>query len=293
MSSYRPYNLTPNENWSPEQWHDSTSHEPEHSNRNTWQPIFPHPTPPRNIPHNYRRVVHDPWLPVTERPIPVPHGATSYPYPGQPRRRPSHPPVRVLVHDDDIPRHAPYPRPSQPPFESPPPWFLQNQPQNRDESKLSSDEQKSALNKLKKEIYNPVQTKVARQVSLYFRGLKNNMNNTTNESKKDNDEDGKRCAICLEDFVPKEMVTVTPCSHMFHEDCIVPWVTSHGSCPVCRFAICERMKQSTDSSVRTTEITMPHDLMVERGLISIMRAFDENFELDQIRSILLPRLTRG
>ncbi|KAK4342262.1 hypothetical protein RND71_038078 [Anisodus tanguticus] len=294
MSSNRPYNFTPYENWSNGQWHDPNSHGPEHNNWNRWQPIFPRPPPPREIPQNPRRIVHDPWLPVTERPFQVAPSATRYPYAGQPRRRTPHPP---LVHNDDIPRHAPYPRPNQLPFDSPPPWFLQNQETSRDNSKLSPNEQKATLNKLKKEIYNPVQTKVAKKVGLYFRGLNNNMNNTTNESEKDKDEDGQRCSICLEDFVPKEMVTVTPCSHIFHEDCIVPWVTSHGSCPVCRFAICERMKQNTtDSSARTTTATNtmpPHDLMVERDLISIMRAFDETFELDQIRSILLPRLTRG
>lgn len=177
---------------------------------------------------------------------------------------------------------------------------MQSNETSRDESKLSPNEQKETLNKLKKEIYNPVQSKVAKQVGLYFRGLNNNMNNsTTNESRKDNDEDGKRCSICLEDFVPKEIVTVTPCNHMFHEDCIVPWVTNHGSCPVCRFGICERMKQdTTDSStpMRTSNATNtmpPYEVMMERDLISIMRAFDETFELDQIRSVLLPRLTRG
>lgn len=285
------------ETWSNGQWHDPISHGPENSNWNGWQPIFPLPSPPREIPQNPRRVVHDPWLPATERPIPVPPGATSSPFPGQPRRRPTRPPVRVLAHDDDIPRHTSYLRPSQRPFDFPPPWFMQNMETSRDESKLSPNEQKETLNKLKKEIYNPVQKKVAKKVNLYFRGLNNNMNNTTNEPEKDKDEDGKRCSICLEDFVPKEMVTVTPCSHMFHDDCIVPWVTNHGSCPVCRFAICERMKQdTTDSSIPRTSATNtmpPHELMVERSLISIMRAFDDTFELDQIRSILLPRLTRG
>ncbi|CAN4103201.1 unnamed protein product [Withania somnifera] len=287
----RPYYITPYDNWSNGQWHDPNSQGPENSNWNRWQPIFPRPSPPREIPQNPRRVVHDPWLPVAERQFPVPPGATSYPYPGQPRRHPTHPPL------DEIPRYASHPRARQLPFDSPPPWFMQNVETTRDESKLSPDEQKATLKKLKKEIYNPVQTKVAKKVNLYFRGLNNNMNNTTNEPEKDKDEDGKRCSICLEDFVPKEMVTVTPCSHMFHDDCIVPWVTSHGSCPVCRFAICERMKQdTTDSSMPRTSATntLPlHELMVERDLISIMRAFDDTFELDQIRSILLPRLTRS
>lgn len=293
MSSNRPDNFTPHDNWSNGQWHDLNSHGPEHR----WQPIFPRPSPPPEIPQNPRRIVHDPWLTVTDRPFPVPAGATSNPYPGQPRRRPPHAPVRVLAHNDDGPRRATYPRPSQVRFDSPPPWFIQSRETSRDESKLTPNEQKEVLNKLKKEIYNPVQSRVAKQVGLYFRGLNNNMNNTTtNKMDKDKDEDSKRCSICLEDFVAKEMVTVTPCRHMFHEDCIVPWVKNHGSCPVCRFAICERMKQdTTDSSApRTTGAnTMLLELMMDRDLISVMRAFDGNFELDQMRSIILPRLTRG
>ncbi|CAN4105090.1 unnamed protein product [Withania somnifera] len=296
MSSNRPYNFTPYENGSNGQRQDPNSHGPEHSNWNRWQPNFPRLSPPREIPQNPRRVAHDPWLPVAEREFPVPPDATSHPFPGQPRRRPTHPPVRVLVQGDDIPRYAAYPRLRQLPFDFSPPWFMQNMETTTDESKLSPDEQKATLKRLKKEIYNPVQTKVAKKVNLYFRGLNNNMNNTTNEPEKDKDEDGKRCSICLEEFVPKEMVTVTPCRHIFHDDCIFPWVTSHGSCPVCRFAICERMKQETTSispRTTTTNTMPPHELMVERDLISIMRGFDDTFELDQIRSFLLPRLTRG
>lgn len=51
---------------------------------------------------------------------------------------------------------------------------------------------------------------------------------------------GKECTICLEAFVPNEHVLVTPCKHMFHKGCITPWVKSHGKCPICRFAFCER-----------------------------------------------------
>ncbi|KAI3795156.1 hypothetical protein L1987_37805 [Smallanthus sonchifolius] len=57
-------------------------------------------------------------------------------------------------------------------------------------------------------------------------------------------EDGKSCVVCLDDFEPREMVTLTPCNHMFHENCIVPWVKSHGQCPVCRFVISEHNKES-------------------------------------------------
>lgn len=52
----------------------------------------------------------------------------------------------------------------------------------------------------------------------------------------------KDCAICKDQFSlktedPDEQVVVTlPCSHPFHEPCIMPWLKSSGTCPVCRYA---------------------------------------------------------
>ena len=70
---------------------------------------------------------------------------------------------------------------------------------------------------------------------LYYR---ENSSNIINEKE---DEDLKRCAICLEDF-EREEVVVTPCNHMFHEECIIPWVNGNDQCPVCRSAIREGRK---------------------------------------------------
>ncbi|XP_062104620.1 uncharacterized protein LOC133815849 [Humulus lupulus] len=50
----------------------------------------------------------------------------------------------------------------------------------------------------------------------------------------DGNEDTKSCTVCLEDFRVGQQVMLTPCDHMFHEDCIVPWVERSDHCPVCR-----------------------------------------------------------
>ncbi|KAH7910451.1 hypothetical protein BJ138DRAFT_1087664 [Hygrophoropsis aurantiaca] len=53
----------------------------------------------------------------------------------------------------------------------------------------------------------------------------------------------KDCAVCKEQFSLEtedsdELVVVTlPCKHPFHESCIVPWLKSSGTCPVCRYAL--------------------------------------------------------
>lgn len=43
-----------------------------------------------------------------------------------------------------------------------------------------------------------------------------------------------QCSVCWEDFVLDETVRKLPCSHIYHENCIVPWLDLHGTCPICR-----------------------------------------------------------
>ncbi|KAF9531929.1 hypothetical protein CPB83DRAFT_848048 [Crepidotus variabilis] len=53
----------------------------------------------------------------------------------------------------------------------------------------------------------------------------------------------KDCAVCKDQFKlgtddPDEQVVITlPCKHPFHEPCILPWLKSSGTCPVCRYAL--------------------------------------------------------
>ncbi|PPQ63841.1 hypothetical protein CVT24_009791 [Panaeolus cyanescens] len=57
------------------------------------------------------------------------------------------------------------------------------------------------------------------------------------------------CAVCKDQFKlqtddPDELVVVTlPCKHPFHQPCIVPWLKSSGTCPVCRFQLVAQPEQ--------------------------------------------------
>jgi hypothetical protein len=63
--------------------------------------------------------------------------------------------------------------------------------------------------------------------------------NTTVKLYKDIDDDIKSrfttCNICLSDFKDEDSIRLIKCVHIFHKDCIDPWLLNESySCPVCR-----------------------------------------------------------
>ncbi|XP_059133161.1 E3 ubiquitin-protein ligase DZIP3 isoform X1 [Peromyscus eremicus] len=68
---------------------------------------------------------------------------------------------------------------------------------------------------------------------------KSSQESTTGEGDKDLDneeEEEEPCVICHENVSP-ENLSVLPCAHKFHSQCIRPWLMQQGTCPTCRLHI--------------------------------------------------------
>jgi hypothetical protein len=47
-------------------------------------------------------------------------------------------------------------------------------------------------------------------------------------------EQVKECSICQEPFQEGETVMKLHCRHLYHQDCVQSWLSSHNTCPLCR-----------------------------------------------------------
>ncbi|GAV77603.1 zf-RING_2 domain-containing protein/zf-RING_3 domain-containing protein [Cephalotus follicularis] len=60
------------------------------------------------------------------------------------------------------------------------------------------------------------------------------------------------CAICKEQFLLDAIVKRLPCNHLYHSDCITPWLHLHNSCPLCRSKIPTLVQSSSSTTTSTT-----------------------------------------
>ena len=56
------------------------------------------------------------------------------------------------------------------------------------------------------------------------------------ELKKLKDSNRGNCIICLSDCEINDEAINLPCSHLFHEDCIIKWFSYNNKCPLCKKA---------------------------------------------------------
>lgn len=48
---------------------------------------------------------------------------------------------------------------------------------------------------------------------------------------------GHTCVICQDQFAVGEGLTTMPCKHIFHSECLHPWLAMHNTCPTCRVPV--------------------------------------------------------
>lgn len=63
--------------------------------------------------------------------------------------------------------------------------------------------------------------------------------------------DGKaECSVCMDNVDIGDEVTILPCSHWFHGDCVGAWLKEHDTCPHCRQGIMPKDPNSTQANAQ-------------------------------------------
>ncbi|XP_054160461.1 E3 ubiquitin-protein ligase RNF115-like [Oppia nitens] len=61
-----------------------------------------------------------------------------------------------------------------------------------------------------------------------------------------------QCTVCMEDYKLGEKVRLLECSHRYHDECIVPWLKMHATCPVCRKELATSRSTTNQTSNSST-----------------------------------------
>ncbi|XP_072923170.1 E3 ubiquitin-protein ligase RNF130 isoform X3 [Hemitrygon akajei] len=60
---------------------------------------------------------------------------------------------------------------------------------------------------------------------------------TVKRGDKETDPEFDHCAVCIEGYKSNDVVRILPCKHVFHKQCVDPWLNEHCTCPICKLNI--------------------------------------------------------
>ncbi|XP_051486429.1 E3 ubiquitin-protein ligase RNF128 isoform X1 [Apus apus] len=70
---------------------------------------------------------------------------------------------------------------------------------------------------------------------------------TLKQGDKEIGPDGDCCVVCIEPYKPNEVVRILTCNHVFHKNCIDPWLLEHRTCPMCKCDILKVLGVEVDA----------------------------------------------
>jgi len=71
----------------------------------------------------------------------------------------------------------------------------------------------------------------------------------------DESHTNEECCICKDLFRVQEFGLELPCKHLYHRDCITPWLKKNNTCPLCRHQLDPEDFETTETENQSTETT--------------------------------------
>ncbi|KAH0630844.1 hypothetical protein JD844_004143 [Phrynosoma platyrhinos] len=84
---------------------------------------------------------------------------------------------------------------------------------------------------------------------------------TLKQGDKETGPDADSCAVCIEVYKPNDVVRILTCNHLFHKNCIDPWLLEHRTCPMCKCDILKALGIEVDIEDRAEsfQATVPSE----------------------------------